>query len=193
MHELALPMTGAEREQEDSDLTALVKRAKTGDAAAFEEILLRHQRRVFLTAFRLLGSMEDAQDAAQEVFLRLHKHLRRFDDTRALAPWLYRVTVNICRDIGRRREREQGVPLEVAEPAAAPAGRDWQDERRLVALALRHLPEKERAALVLRDIEGLATSDVARILGSSEATVRSQVSSARLKIKRFADRLLGRA
>jgi RNA polymerase sigma factor (sigma-70 family) len=62
----------------------------------------------------------------------------------------------------------------------------------MVALGLRRLPHKERAALVLRDIEGLETSEVARILGSSAATVRSQVSSARLKIKRFTDRMLGR-
>ena len=193
MHELALPMTGAEGGREDSGLTALLRLAKAGDTAAFEELLLRHERRVLMTAFRLLSSMEDAQDAAQEVFLKLHKHLRRFDEFSALAPWLYRVTVNTCRDIGRKRGREQGIPLEAAEPAAAPAGPDWHEERRIVALALRHLPEKERAALVLRDIAGLATSDVARILGSSEATVRSQASSARLKIKRFADRMLGRS
>ncbi len=185
-------MAGAESGRDDSDLTALVRLARAGDAAAFEQILLRQERRVFLTAYRLLGSMEDAQDAAQEVFLRLHKHLRGFDATRALAPWLYRVTVNVCRDVGARRQRERGMPLDDAQPAVAPAGRDWEDERRIVALALRHLPEKERTALVLRDIEGLATAQVARILGSSEATVRSQVSSARLKIKRFVDRMLGR-
>ena len=193
MHELALPMTGGEGGRaEDRELALLVRRAKAGDTAAFEEILLRHERRVLLTALRLLGSMEDAKDAAQEVFLRLHKHLRRFDDTRALAPWLYRVTVNVCRDIGRKRGREQEMPIEAAERAAAPAGRDWREERRIVALALRHLPEKERAALVLRDIEGLSTAEVARILGSSAATVRTETSSARLKIKRFADRMLGR-
>ena len=179
MQELALPMTGAESGRED-------------DTTAFESILRMHERRVLLTAYRMLGSMEDAQDAAQEVFLKLHKHLRRFDESRSLAPWLYRVTLNTCRDIGARRGRERGVPLEAVEPRAVPAERDWREERRIVALALRHLPEKERAALVLRDIEGLATADIARILRSSEATVRSQVSSARLKIKRFADRMLGR-
>jgi len=138
---------------------------------------------------RLLGEVEDAKDAAQEVFLRLHKHLRRFDDTRALSPWLCRVTVNVCRDIGARRRRDEALPPDLE---AAPPARDWQEERRIVAMGLRRLPERERAALVLRDIEGLPTAEVARALGSSQATVRSQVSSAREKLKQFADRTLGR-
>ncbi|MCC7174893.1 MAG: sigma-70 family RNA polymerase sigma factor [Bryobacterales bacterium] len=133
--------------------------------------------------------MEDAKDAAQEVFLRLYKHLRRFDDTRALTPWLYRVTVNVCRDIGARRRRDEALPPELA---AGPSARDWQDERRIVALGLRRLPDRERAALVLRDIEGLPTAEVARTLGSSQATVRSQVASAREKLRQFADGMLGR-
>ena len=191
MHELALPMTGGEDGRtQDTELALLVRRAKAGDVAAFEQILLLHERRVFLTAMRLLSSVEDAKDAAQEVFLRLHKHLRHFDDTRDFAPWLYRVTVNVCRDIGGKRTREEALPLDLA---AAPPPPDWQDERRIVAMGLKRLPEKERAALVLRDIEGLPTAEVARVLGSSQATVRSQVSSARLKIKRFADRFMRRA
>jgi RNA polymerase sigma-70 factor (ECF subfamily) len=140
-----------------------------------------------------LGRVEDAEDAAQEVFLRLHKHLKRFDEARQFTPWLYRVTVNVCRDIARRR-RAAFMPLEQVtvdagtdslDPEAA-IGRE--EERHMIAEALKTLPEKERAAIVLRDIEGLPTGEVARILGSSEATVRSQVSTARLKIKRFADR-----
>jgi RNA polymerase sigma-70 factor (ECF subfamily) len=170
----------------------VVRRAKAGDAAAFEQILAQFERRVFMTALRMLGSVEDAQDAAQEVFLRLHRHLRRFDDTRALAPWLYRVTVNVCRDAGARRKKEQGLPLDSVELRAPAEPESLEEERRMVRLALRRLPEKERAALVLRDIEGLPTAEVARALGSSEATVRSQVSSARLKIKRFVDGLRGR-
>lgn len=190
MQELALPMTGGEGGRtQDSELALLVRRAKTGDAVAFEQVLRLHERRVFLTALRLLDSVEDAKDAAQEVFLRLHKHLRRFDDTRELGPWLYRVTVNVCRDIGARRSRDEALPPDLAAPPAP----DWSDERRIVAMGLRRLPERERAALVLRDIEGLPTAEVARVLGSSEATVRSQVSSARLKIKRFVDRFLRRA
>ena len=146
---------------------------------------------MFRTALRLLGHVEDAQDAAQEVFLRLHKYLQRFDDERAFSPWLYRMTVNVCRSIAARRGRDEGISLDSAglQVEASP---DLEEERRILRLALRRLPEKERAALVLRDIEGLPTAEVARALGSSEATVRSQVSSARLKIKRFVDVYRGR-
>jgi len=173
----------------------LVARAQAGDAGAFDRLLGRHQRRVLRTAWRLLGDPEEARDAAQEVFLRLYRHLHRIDPRRPLAPWLYRVTVNVCRDLGRRRRRP--LPLEeVAEPpdpGADPARRaSLAEERRIVEEGLAGLPEKERAALVLRDVEGLATSEVAAILGSSETTVRSQISRARLKVHRHRERHLGR-
>ena len=72
---------------EVSEPALLLRRAKEGDTAAFEQILLQHDRRVFRLALRLLGCVEDAQDATQEVCLKLHKHLRRFDDSRVLPPW----------------------------------------------------------------------------------------------------------
>src|SRR5438132_4004551 len=74
---------------------SLVARAKTGEARAFEEILIRYQRQVLGTAARLLGNIDDAGDAAQEVFLRLHKYLDRFDEEREFLPWLYRITINV--------------------------------------------------------------------------------------------------
>lgn len=162
-------------------------------AGPFEQIMTLHERQVYLTALRLLGRREDAQDAAQEVFLRLHRHLDRIDHAR-LSSWLYRVTVNVCRDLARDRLRHAGPPP--AESCAA-EGPDPQgaaglaERRRLVAEALVKLPERERAALVLRDIEGLSTREVARILGSAEVTVRSQISSARRKMRGFIEKILG--
>jgi RNA polymerase sigma-70 factor (ECF subfamily) len=165
------------------------------DLAAFERIVIEHQRQVYRTALRLLGKPEDAEDAAQEVFVRLHRYLPRFDNSRDLAPWLYRMTVNVCRDIGGRRARAnfEELPEDIADSGAAPdADLIAAQRRRILADGLKRLGEKERAAVVLRDIEGLPTSEVARILGSSEATVRSQISAARLKIRRFAERLTRR-
>jgi RNA polymerase sigma-70 factor (ECF subfamily) len=163
-----------------------------GDRAAFEELVLRHERRVLMTAWRLLGSKEDAQDAAQEVFLRLFRHLRRVDPKRPLLPWLYRMTVNVCHDLNRKRRRETDVDVEEVDtlsPSADPEQESSRAEQmRLVAEALKALPEKERTAVVLRDLEGLTTAEVAGVLGSSESTVRSQISSARVKIKRFVER-----
>src|SRR6185436_3570014 len=141
----------------------LVRRAKAGDREAFEALLLRHERMVLRTALRLLGRMDLAQDAAQEVFLRLHRYIGSVDEERGLGPWLYKVTVNACRDQHRRRGGAEVVPLEAADEVPATrsdaveieAGLDRERRRALVARALRALPEKERTAIVLRDIEGL--------------------------------------
>ncbi len=169
----------------------LLARAREGDNQSFDEIMVLYQRRVFCTALRILGHVEDAQDAAQEVFLRLYKYIDRFDQERPMLPWLYRVTVNVCHDIARKRIRTESLSDAFAEvipvtPADGIAERQW------IAEGLRSLPEKERAAIVLRDIEGLSTGEVAQILGSSETTVRSQISRARIKLKEFRDRLLRR-
>jgi len=181
-------------------LVDLLQKARAGDASAFREIIVQHQRQVFVTALRLLGSLDLAQDAAQEVFLRLHKYLHRYDSAKQFSPWLYQMTVNVCRDLNRRRERhsmlsleelqQNGEPKELVDSVDLDSAMSRAEERRIVAEALKTLPEKEREALVLRDIQGLPTKLVARILGSSEATVRSQVSSARVKIKKFAERFL---
>ncbi len=188
--DVALAMIADRTDTAGGEMRELLGLAKAGDASAFEAILILHERRVFLTALRMLGRVEDAQDAAQEVFLRLHKHLRRFDDGREFAPWLYRMTVNACRDIAKARPREEQLDeIErgyVADPAVE-IGRG--EQKRTVAAGLRTLAEKERAAIVLREIEGLSTKEVARILGSSEVTVRSQVSTGRQKLREFVTRL----
>ncbi len=188
MMDLALAMEGSGSRAEEP--AGLLRRAKDGDLAAFEQLLILHERLVFLTALRILGRPEDAQDATQEVFLRLHKHLGGFDEIRDFRPWLYRVTVNVCRDVHRKRQRTDALSLDdlpeitaaSPDPQAAAA---LEEQRRMVALALEHLPQKERAAIVLRDIEGLSTKEVARIIGSREGTVRVQIASARLKIKKL--------
>jgi RNA polymerase sigma-70 factor (ECF subfamily) len=87
------------------EFSRLLKLARSGDMAAFERIMVHHERHVLLTALRLLGRWEDAQDAAQEVFIRLYKYLHRFDEKREFLPWLYRMTVNVCRDISRKQPR----------------------------------------------------------------------------------------
>lgn len=166
----------------------LLRRAQSGDLAAFEGLVRLHERRVFLTALRILGNHADAEDAAQDVFLRLHRSLRRMDPGREPAPWIYRLTVNACRDLARARP-PAGSPEEPSAPAGAEEEIGRRERRALVGKALQSLPEKQRAALVLRDIEGLSTREVAQALGSSEATVRSQVSTGRLRVKEWIERV----
>ncbi len=176
----------------------LLAAARSGDLAAFESLMRRHERLVLLTALRLSGSLPDAQDVSQEVFLKLFRNLGSMAAEDALPAWLYRVTVNACYDLRRRHRRRPECPMETAGQIAA-AEPDPQlavteaERRRAVELSLRMLPEKERAAIVLRDLEGLSTPEVAKVLGSSEATVRSQISKARVKMRDFVERYFGRS
>jgi RNA polymerase sigma-70 factor (ECF subfamily) len=163
--------------------------------------MVENERRVLTLAWRLLGGMDDAQDAVQEVFLRAFKYLHRFDVNKPFVPWLMRITVNVCRDLGRKRgslpDSLAAVDAPHAEPVAeGRAGNPHAElasveRREMLWAALEQLPRKERAAIVLRDLEGLSTREVAGLLKSSPATVRSQISSARLKIGKSIRRMKG--
>jgi len=180
---------------EDAGKSAgLLERAKSGDLDAFDQLMRANEKQVLGTALRLLGNLEDAQDAAQESFLRLYKSLNRLPDIQEIRSWLYRVTVNVCNDMHRARRRRGWEPFSGPEPQSSQLDPElaWahQERGKLVEMALETLPEKERAAVVLRDMQGLSTREVAGILGSSEVTVRSQISVARGKLKKFTDRYL---
>jgi len=155
-----------------------------GREAAFEDLLRANEKRVLRTAWRLLGSLEDAKDASQEVFLKLHKHFERLEPATVDA-WIYRTTVNVCMDQHRRRRPEGDLEFDPPAPATQQTGMEEDERKRRLERAIRRLPEKERAALVLREIEGLETAKVAEILGVTDATVRSQVASAKTKLKEW--------
>ena len=169
----------------------LIRCAQAGERAAFDQLIEVHQQRVVMLAWRWLGTREDARDAAQETFLRVFRHLHKYDARYEFQGWLYRIVVNVCRDLRRQRLRHQGASLDEAAVERLTSGDDSEaealasQERALLQRALATLSEKERAAIVLRDLEGLPTAEVARLLGSSPTTVRSQISSARTKLKAF--------
>lgn len=155
---------------------------------SFDAIVRRKEAQVLRTAFRILGNWADAEDVAQETFLRLHRHRTGFADDAVLGAWLYRVTVNLCFDRTRAAKPAVAMP-ELVSPglsAESCAIRDQAKEQLMDALA--ELPAKERAAVVLREIEGLSTAEVAEILGSSEVTVRSQISRALVRLRAILSR-----
>jgi RNA polymerase sigma-70 factor (ECF subfamily) len=195
----ALSMSSLAQEdlhRDAAEVTRIVRLVLGGDSAAFEQIILRYEARVMNVAARLLGTRDDARDVAQEVFLRAFKYLHRLDVQKPVEPWLVRITVNVCRDAGRSRQRRRNTFVDVETPdpidrSADPyAGLVRKQERVILQRALDCLPEKERLAIVLRDVEGFSTAEVAAILQSSETTVRSQISRARLRLKTAIDRLL---
>ena len=169
-------------------LLPLIAKARSGDAVAFEGLMVATEEQVLRLAGRLLGDRELARDAAQEVFLRVFKYLRGFRPHEDFRAWLYRITVNVCRDAGRRVSRPgPRVSLEGREPVdGGPLGEASLLSRErvdAVRSALGALSPRERAAVVLRDLEGLTSTEVSAILGSRPGTVRAQVASARTKLR----------
>jgi RNA polymerase sigma-70 factor (ECF subfamily) len=179
------------------EMASLVRLTLGGEAAAFEQIIRRYETRVMTVAARFLGARDEACDVTQEVFLRAFKYLHRLDLDKPLEPWLMRITVNVCRDAARRRQRVRNTFVDIEGPETiddSPGPYDGlarKEERLVLQKALQSLPEKERMAIVLRDVEGRSTAEVASILQSSETTVRSQVSRGRLKLKAAIDALMG--
>lgn len=173
---------------------AIVKRAQSGDLAAFEVLIRRHERQVLGLCYHMLGNLEDAKDAAQDVFLKLHQQLNRFDYEREFTPWLLTVVMNQCRDHLRARwptEPLENVPLlDVAKDPEALAR--FSEQWALLKEAIASLPARERAALELRELEELTSAEVALRLGVTEETVRSQVSKAKFKLKAFVRNMTGR-
>ncbi len=176
------------------DEAALVRRAGEGDADAFDVLVRAHFPRVFGVLFRLAGNHEDAEDLAQESFVRAFRALRWFRGESAFSTWLLRIAVHVAQDHRRARgRRPSAVPLASADAEAA-LGRasgagpgDAALERELVARLGREidaLPEKLRVALVLRVLEGLDYDDVARVTGVTAGTARAQVMKARRQLSR---------
>ncbi|MEZ5398530.1 MAG: RNA polymerase sigma factor [Bryobacteraceae bacterium] len=161
-------------------------------AASFEQWLIAFERPVLRLCYRLLGNAADAEDAAQEVFLKAWRN-RGHLDGRDPSPWLYQIAVNTCRDHYRRRRPAGEITGREEAPGCDPeslAGR--QEREAMVMEGLAGLGERERMALVLRDLEGLATAEVAVLMGVSEATVRSQNAQARAKLREWISKRMAR-
>jgi RNA polymerase sigma-70 factor (ECF subfamily) len=184
-----------------SVISGLVLAARAGDLKAFDKLMQLEERRVYRTALHVLGRAEDAEDAVQDVFLRVHRKLAGYDAQRPWRSWLYAVAINVCRDIQRKRRIRAWVSLDAwrdaggAEPVAAdPApdeAADVETRRRILQQGLKRLTAREREALTLHAIEELSAADAAVILGVAEGTVRSLASRARTKLSAYVESRLG--
>lgn len=171
-----------------SILLATIRAAKAGDQRAFDELMIASEKRVALLAWRILGDAEEVKEAVQETFLRLFRHLGRYDEQHDYFGWLYRIAVNVCRDLDRRRRRRSiFAPLAEAFTHSREPRHDEilanASELAMVTRAIDALPEKERLAIILRDVEERSTDEVAAILGNTPSTVRVQVRNARAKVR----------
>ncbi len=177
---------------DDPDLLA---RLRAGDAQAFEELVIAHQHRIFGVALRMLGSRAEAEEIAQEVFVRAHRALAEFRGEAKLSTWLYAIASRLCLNrlgASDRRLRREGEETLLRLPADAdPAA---LVERREVEAALHWaietLPEERRIVVILRDLEGLSYEEIAQTLGLELGTVRSRLHRARMDLKEKMERFL---
>lgn len=167
--------------------TELIASARSGDMGAFAQLVSLHRLRVLRTAAGIVGSVHEAEDVAQLVFLRIWDHLDDYDPAGSFTSWLYRITVNLSIDTLRRRRYE----VELAEELQAGARSDpealalREDERRRVRRAVAQLPDKTRAALILREYEQLSYKEIAEALRIPIGTVMSRLNYARCYLRRL--------
>lgn len=169
-------------EERDEEL-GWVHKSQNGDLQAFEELVRRHQRMIHALAYRMTGSMADAEDLAQETFLRAYRQIGGFRGDAKFSSWLYRIGVNTCLNWKRSQQRRDRLHQEWASQPRDDA--DPGDELSArIQEALLALPPNQRAAVVLTAYEGLNHAEAARALGCSETTVSWRVHMARKKLKR---------
>jgi RNA polymerase sigma-70 factor (ECF subfamily) len=167
------------------DERALVLSAQRGELEAFSELVRRHQRRAYAVARAIVTTHEDAEDAVQDAFLHAYRALHRFLPDQAFGAWLHRIVANASLDITRRRKVRDAddLPETIASPFRDPAESD--ELRMRLSAALAHLPERQRAVIVLHDVEGFKHSEIGRLLGIPEGTARSDLHYARSALRRL--------
>ena len=174
---------------------ALLEATRVGDEAAFAELVSRYRNQITNYIYRMTNDYDGAVDLAQETFVRVYRAADRYQTSHAFSTYIYRIATNLAISELRKRKRRKLVSLtgffqgkEGAEPVEfdPPDARPLQDtalvddeRRQAVARAISTLPEKYRAPLVLRDVEGRSYEEIARILETSEGTIKSRISRAR--------------
>lgn len=174
----------------ERDERELAKAACDGDEASFAQLVRRHSAGVRRCAARILGDAEEARDIAQLAFIRAWENLARYDPKWSFSTWLYRIATNLAIDVLRSRssrERTHQAQLHLVSDSVtpdAPRALADQEVHRIFAELAERLTPSQRAAFVLREVEGRSTAEVAEILTCSEATVRNHVFQARAVLRR---------
>lgn len=171
----------------------LMSQVAQGDLSAFEQVVRRHQAAAWNAAFRLLGNVNDAEDIAQEAFLRILRAAPRYQPTAAFRTYLYRVVTRLCRD-HRRKASPSACPNLDAEPSQGPSPEACvvaREERRAVQQALASLPVKQREAVVLRYYESLTYDEIGAVMGASRKAVERLLARGRATLGTLLSGLLG--
>jgi RNA polymerase sigma-70 factor (ECF subfamily) len=168
--------------------TELIARAARGDAAAFQALVERHRSMVYRVAFQFAGNHHDAEDIAQEVFIKVYRSLDRFRQDAQLSSWMYRIVMNACIDHRRRHQPAGAAPfgeeaeqkmLNTAEDAPGPEERAYAGELgHVLESEIGRLPNGQRIVFVMRHHQGMKLCEIAEALGLAEGTVKRQLHAA---------------
>ena len=186
---------GPARPSGATDDRELVRRAQADDKEAFEELVRRHQHRVFAVAGGILRRREDVEDIAQQVFVKAYLSLKRFDQRAAFSTWLYKITVNECWDLLRKKKvrpllyesdlsEEQARQYDSPEKLASfqPDTSETLEAREYVDGLLAGIDERDRMMLILKEVEGFAVEEIAEMLELNANTVKVRLFRARRRI-----------
>lgn len=174
----------------------LIERVAAGDRAAFAELFGRYQRLILNIAYRYLGRHDEAEEVVQETFMRLFRHVRQFDESRPLRPWLVQIAINACRTHGKRGARHPRQASEHALSTVTAATRpptatvEAAEATATVRRAIAELPEPFRAVFVLASHDELDYPSIAQILGIPVGTVKSRMYRAIRQLRRKLEGLL---
>jgi RNA polymerase sigma-70 factor (ECF subfamily) len=187
----------------------LVRRAKAGEMAAFEQLATRYERRVYSLALRILRQEQDAEDITQQTFLSVLEHLEDFREESSFATWITRIATFAALKVIRKRRGLDTVSLEQTTEAEDEYGQiphpeyiaDWRESpeqlverretQRLITEALDKLADNQRLVFILRDVEGLSIQETAELLGLSESNVKVRLLRARLQLREVLTRAFG--
>ena len=181
-----------------ADEADLIARSQAGEERAFEELVRRHADRLYAVVRRFIGNGEDAEEVTQEAFLRAWRSIGRFNGDSQFFTWLYRIGINEAkRRIGRRDSAARSTSLDRHPQAEVPdwsrgpdAGAAQSELRGVIDRAILNLGPDHRASLILRDVEGLSTSEAAESLDIGEAAFKSRLHRARLSVRKAVDAYL---
>jgi RNA polymerase sigma-70 factor (ECF subfamily) len=162
----------------------LLRRAQAGDADAFGQVVNKHWKRAYWTAYDVLYDHDGAQDAAQDAMVKVHRALQTYDLGRDFSSWLYRIVLNVAIDLKRKRNRDKSKPTDrIGEMVDARRAivEDTEKAARIeqVELVLSRLPDKYRIPLSLKDLEDMTVEEIAKLLDVSYSTVRWRLHKAR--------------
>ena len=178
----------------------LIKQFLKGDEESFNRLVLSYQNRVYGLCYRITGNLDEAEEVSQEIFITVYKSLKSFRGESRFSTWLYRITVNHCKNrmkyLGRRgyfSSESYDQPVEVedgevskqieSEEMDALGTLEQKETQKLVQEKIAELEDEHREVILLRDMEGLSYEEIADILGLREGTVKSRIHRARLELK----------